>query len=462
MADAPRVQVADPQAEQRLLEALKSRGSSRGELLRLTRSDAVALTGMPSEQAEPALKALVKAYRSHLAVTESGELVYQFDPSFERRDRVSLGERLRQGGALLWKGFAFLFKIWIMVTLVAYVIAFLAMAIVLITAQSQGDRNNSRRSNSDGGMFWLWYWLMPDMAPRNRYGRQLQRPNTPKKRFYVAIFDYVFGPSDKPHDPREADRRLIAFLRDKKGRLVTSELVALTGLSYQAADEELTRLSVEYNGQVEVSDDGSLVYRFDELLPSADAVATSWNYAWDRHPPVPMLTGNSSGANVAITAFTAFNLVASMTIGPAFLAAKGLVHTPGLLFLVTTFPLIFSLIFFAVPTLRWFKLRQQKKRMKAAELRNRLLREIWLHSDAPLDPAALVTAVAAAHQESVPRVTRLLDQLLVELNGEIENTEGGAIRYRFAKLRDERRVVEAERQQASTPSLGKVVFSSEI
>src|SRR5437763_153347 len=112
-----RVLVADPNAERKLFEALRGRARGRTELVKLTRADAVALTGMPSDQAEPALKSLVKSYRSHLAVTEEGELVYEFDPHLERRDRVPLGERLRAAGRVAWRGFQLFFKIWIVVTL---------------------------------------------------------------------------------------------------------------------------------------------------------------------------------------------------------------------------------------------------------------------------------------------------------------------------------------------------------
>src|SRR4051812_35370442 len=115
------IRVEDPRAKERLYDALRTRARG-GELVKVTRGDAVALTGMPSEQAEPALKSLVKTYRSHLAVTDEGELVYAFDPSFERRDKVPLAEKLRSAGQAMWRGFSFLFKIWIVVTLVAYVV----------------------------------------------------------------------------------------------------------------------------------------------------------------------------------------------------------------------------------------------------------------------------------------------------------------------------------------------------
>src|SRR5260370_6698732 len=110
-AQARRIVVEDPRAERVLFDALKGRSRGHTELVKLTRSDAVALTGLPSEQAEPALKKLAGTYRSHLAVTEQGELVYEFDPALERRDRVTFAERVRRAGELGWKGVQFLFKI---------------------------------------------------------------------------------------------------------------------------------------------------------------------------------------------------------------------------------------------------------------------------------------------------------------------------------------------------------------
>src|SRR4051794_7341106 len=176
MAKPVKTQVYDPKAEQLLLAALRGKARGRTELVKVTRGDAVALTGMPVEQAEPALKSLVKSYHSHLAVTTEGELVYEFDPTLERRDAVPLAERLRAAGQLAWRGFQVFFKIWIMVTLVAYVAAFIAMMIAMIFARSSDDRDDRRGGDGGGGMFWLWWWLMPDLAPRyDPYGRPVRR-----------------------------------------------------------------------------------------------------------------------------------------------------------------------------------------------------------------------------------------------------------------------------------------------
>src|SRR5262249_53993299 len=156
-------------------------------------------------------------------------------------------------------------------------------------------------------------------------------------------------PKSAPHDPREADRRFVAYVRDQKGRVTTSDVVALTGLSYEAAEEELTRLVVEYDGEAEVTEDGSLLYVFKDLMPTAGAADRGWRFAWDVPDEARPLTGNTSGTNAVIGGFAGFNLLGSFTIGPAFLERAHLGDNPTALFLVTLFPLLFSLIFFAVP-----------------------------------------------------------------------------------------------------------------
>ena len=51
--------------------------------------------------------------------------------------------------------------------------------------------------------------------------------------------------------------------------MTAAELSALGGTSLAAAEEELTRLMVEYDGEVEVADDGTLLYVFDAQIAPA-------------------------------------------------------------------------------------------------------------------------------------------------------------------------------------------------
>jgi hypothetical protein len=462
-----KVQVEDPRARQVLFDALKERARGRTEMVKVTRADAVALTGMPSEQAEPALKSLVGAYRSHLAVTEEGELVYEFDPSLERRDKVPLSERLRAVGQVAWKGFQVFFKIWIVVTLIAYVVAFVAMAISLMVAKQGNDRDD-RRGGGGGGIPWIWFWLMPDLAPpgyyRDAYGRPIRQAPKSQKRFYNSVFDFVFGPKTAPVDARQEDKQLLAFLRVHKGRMTAAELSALGGTSLAGAEEELTRLMVEYDGEVEVADDGTLLYVFDALMPSAEAqggAATKWAWSWDQPDPLPSLTGNTAGANAATAGFAAFNLLGSLTIGPAFLEKVHLTGDPLATFFITLFPLMFSAVFFAVPAARWLGRQRQLKRRERRQLRRALMREIWSAPATPQDPDALATLAAAATGLPQPNARAMVEQLLKELEGDVTTDDQGRPRYVFPRLAEEQRAVQKARAEAPERRLGEVIFSSD-
>src|SRR5262245_41506553 len=120
----------EAEAERRLVTALRGRDGA------VTVADATALTGLSSDETAPALRRLLGNYKSHLAVTESGELLYRFDPSMERRDAVPLRDRLAAAGRALWRAFTIFFKVWIAVTLVAYVVAFVAMLVALVFART--------------------------------------------------------------------------------------------------------------------------------------------------------------------------------------------------------------------------------------------------------------------------------------------------------------------------------------
>ena len=54
--------------------------------------------------------------------------------------------------------------------------------------------------------------------------------------------------------------------------------------SLATAEEELTRLMVEYDGDVQVADDGTLIYVFEDLLVSAEAAGTRWSWPAHRWP----------------------------------------------------------------------------------------------------------------------------------------------------------------------------------
>src|SRR5215831_8907273 len=275
------------QADDALTQAL------RGKQGRLTKADAITVSGLPSYLVDDSLDRLLKRYKSRLEVTDEGELLYSFDPALVRRDQPTLAERMRDVGRALAKVGVWVFKAWITVTLIAYVVVFVALAIAVMFGGGQDRRRDDDRGFGGGGMGWLWWFLMPDWMTGRGYGYgygyqrtdawgrpiEAQRPRGelggPKKKFIYSVFDFVFGPARPEPDKLADEREILAYLRAHDGRITATDLVSMFGWSYSKAEEEVTRLLVDYDGDPEVTDDGVIIYQFPRLLKSANETALS-------------------------------------------------------------------------------------------------------------------------------------------------------------------------------------------
>ena len=250
---------SEEQAKRVLLGALRRQPGP------LTKADAVALSGLPVPDAEQALTGLLKEYRSHLAATESGELVYEFDPAFARRDAVPLGEKLAKVGRALWKGFTFLFKISIVTTLAVYFLVFLAMMLALIFGRRSDDRDRGGGLDLGWPLFWMWGWGPSGHDP---YGRRAS-PRRRGKPLYKKVFEFVFGPPRPREDPLLDEKEILAHIRKHRGRIAAVDLVLLMGWDFPRAEEEATRLLIDYGGEPEVTDDGVVLYVFKDIRKTA-------------------------------------------------------------------------------------------------------------------------------------------------------------------------------------------------
>ena len=447
-------QYSDQRAKTVMLSALRGRGA------KLTRADAIAASGLPEDEAGRALTALLKDYRSHLSATESGEVLYDFDPTFTRRDAVPWRERAAAVAGVAWRAFSFLFKIAIVTTLIGYFAVFVAMMLAMIFARSSSDRDDDRGGGFGiGPLFWFWGWDAG--AGHDAYGRRIARaaPAAPRPPFYKRVFAFVFGPPASKIDPLEDEKRIVGYIRAQRGRIAPVDLVRLMGWSFPRAEEEATRLMVDYGGEPEVTDDGVVVYVFKSLRKTAtaptDAVAPAW--ASQRLEPTPPLTGNEPGTNALIGIFNGFNLLAPFWIVPAF-ETRLQVSLASWHAVFYSFPVAFSALFFAVPFGRWIKGRLAERSRRVRNDRRRLLGRIFARTDARLGP------VAREEVAPTPELGAVLDRELVSLGGDVaaEPDASGRVRYTFPRIEQETAALARARAAAPTAErdAGAIVFSS--
>ncbi|MGQ9628934.1 MAG: hypothetical protein ACUVXI_01310 [bacterium] len=449
-----------------LVKALKERGG------RATLGDAVVSTGLPGDGVELALKSLLKEYRGHLAVDERGELLYSFDPAFSKAwDRWDSVKRfLRAAVGYLWRAFVLFFKVWIMLILIVYFIIFLSMITTFVFIQISG-RSGRRDGDgeSDGGgwefnlsVFMLFNWVFGISMSRDRrrplLGGSSQRP------FYQKVFAFVFGEKGPRQDPLAEEREILSFIRRNRGRLVASDLVALMGWPLERAEREAGRLMVDYGGDVEVTEEGVIVYTFDRLMPTLaereDVKGITPKYFWEKIEQDAKFNDNAPGTNWLIGGLNGFNLLMSavsyFSITDVFDVRSGAIR-----FLLSGFPFAFSLIFFLIPLVRsWVQARENRAR-RMRNLHRYFLRYIFENLDAPVYPQGVRRAIRGAL--STEEVERKLDEVMRDYDGEIESDSSGELYYRFPRLLEEVSAVRRERAKVKGDEfeIGPVIYSSE-
>jgi hypothetical protein len=296
----------------------------------------------------------------------------------------------------------------------------------------------------------------------------------PKVPLYERVNRFFFGPPPAPEDPRENERLVLAAIRAGKGRIGLADVMRVTGLPREQADPMMARLMLDYEGDVDVSEDGGIVYRFEKIRRTAgDVREPEPPPAWTRGKPVPPLTGNSGGANFLIAALNAFNLLMGWWAIQNGMTIERITHlfdrvpyqltdfgTPIALGLV---PLIGSALLFLLPIgraivrpLRVKKATEEKGRL--AVLRTVLDR---VRSKQPVTDEAVASAWKSATGEAAPG--KRVDRELVALGGDVEIQESGKTRWRFADLETEAKAVEAEREAAAEDEarLGEIVYATD-
>jgi hypothetical protein len=460
----------------------------------LTVADAAARTGLALRDAENGLKWLSSEYRGQLRVTSEGELVHLFPTGFSKpwEGRDARRQVVKAVGHALAGAMRFVVRAWVAVVLVAYAAIFVALLIGMTVAR-QGNDSSSRRDGLPGGalayaflrvvgdaLFWTFHPWSPFAVGYGGMGwgagamPRRARSDEPKVPLYERVNRFFFGPHATPEDPRENERLILAAIRAGKGRIGLADVMRVTGLPREKADPMMARLMLDYDGDVDVSEDGGIVYRFAAIRKTAsDATEREPSPAWTRSRPLPPLTGNPAGANFAIAAINAFNLFMglwgienNMTLERAIHLFDKVPHhvvDTGMPIVLGVVPLVFSALLFLLPLGR--ALLRPARAKAAVEEKGRLavLHEVLdrVRVKQPVTDEGVAEAWKKATGEAPPG--KRLDRELVALGGDVAIEESGATKWRFADLETEAAAVEAEREVAAEDEarLGAVVYATD-
>ncbi len=260
----------------------------------VTAADVCAVTALPLATVNEFLPKAADEYSGHLQVTQSGEILYYFPNGFTSRYKgfgVTVKKAVNKTASFLKIASVFLFKVWIMVMLIGYFILFLALAIgsIFLTIAAQSKSRGGRRSSSvNFGLFNLIWrlWFYSELTrPRYNYGTNYVKKAAPKRPMHKAVFSFVFGENDPNANwEDQKNKAVISYIQANSGVISLPEYMAFTGMNSLEAETDILSFCSKFEGSPEVTEEGTIVYRFDKLLLRADSAKFS-----ELIPPVKRL-----------------------------------------------------------------------------------------------------------------------------------------------------------------------------
>jgi hypothetical protein len=462
---------------------------------RFTDYEASRLTGVAIEHVKDALEELMQKYICRLQVTENGELIYDFGARPRRRGEKTAAEILAVVTDRLWKVFTVLFKIWLTVTLVVYFVIFVILIILLLAASSSRGRGKGGAPNlgrSINGarlahvLFSIFRWrtITGDMRYRRdnlgySYREYQPRPGVlreEKKNLVASVYDFVFGPPRVEISPLQNAREVAAFLSRSKGILVSADLEALAGINSDQADHDFTEYLTRYDGEVLVSENGAVYGKFERILKGVEQDEGKIVYYWDEYEPEHRTTGNSAGRNFFLVVMNAFNLLMSFFVTQGALSELGQLEVGGgageLILAVANHPVlfggipfVFSLLFFIIPGIRWLKIRRLREQRHKNNIRKRLYKVIFDNSPVPQTVESINSKVNGPGEEEIltsETISDIMQELVLDLDGETDVSEEGKIQYQFSRIRLEQEEASRLRTHGRIDrDLGDVVFDTD-
>jgi hypothetical protein len=495
------LQVRDREAYEKVTGALRRQPKG------VTVADIVAGTALPLETVRELVPAAADEYSGRLEVTESGEIRYSFPHGFSSKYRgfkAGLGRAMRALTKGLKKAGALFFKIWIMVMLVGYFVFFMLLALaalVLSVAASSQSNSNGRSSNRGGGGIGGLYmassifntiiriWFYSELLNMNRRNSR-NVPVKPKGRpLYKAIFSFVFGDDDPNARWDEQEKKaVIAYIQGNRGVITVPELAMISGLNLGEAEERITAYCAEFGGSPEATEDGTVVYRFDELLLRTDKQDRSFS---GMSGPLKRLKAFSSnakkmntwfalinGVNLVFGGYFLFNaLKTGAILSQAHFQASSYLYgvsyvllsqfggnpLPFITVVLGWVPIFFSFLFWLIPVFRFFTVKKDNEKIKLENFRKEGYGRIWRNpfkvNPKEMEPKA-AECTPANREDARDRVIKEFGAYSIP-DAAIDET--GATVYTFAELDREKQALAKYRAaiDGKAADLGKTVFDSE-
>ncbi|MEI6428899.1 MAG: hypothetical protein WCO45_11035 [Pseudanabaena sp. ELA607] len=364
---------------------------------RVTIGDVAAQSGLSLNIAQREVLALASETGGHLQIAESGEIAYKFAPNFRqilinRSFWLQVNEWLK--GIWQWVFYAIRisFGILLIVSILIVVLGIIAAWLALNSQRSSSDRNDRRSdSRSDGGGFiFIGGWGNPFGNPFVMFDPYYYEPKRIRQRdpnemgFLESVFSFLFGDGNPNFDLEERRwREIAAMIRSHNGVVIAEQIAPYLDETSRLEGDEYFVIPVlsKFNGFPEVSEAGTLAYKFPELqkVASERQAAVKQSYLQEK---LWQFSQAPSGKIALAIGLGVFYLVASLYLGSLLgdpRLAKSLVGFLGFVKASYGFLLGYAVLFLSTPLVRYLVLqylnsgiseRNQKRADRVEQLKN--------------------------------------------------------------------------------------------
>lgn len=365
---------------------------------RVTIGDVAAQSGLDLNIAQREIVALAAETGGNIQVAESGEIAYKFAPNFRqvlisRSFWLQVKESLK--GVWKWVFYAIRISFGIMlIASIAIVVVGIIAATIALNSQN-GDRDDRRDRRSDnrgggGGFIWLGGWGNPFGNPFMMFAPDYYEPQRLRSRdpdemgFLESVFSFLFGDGNPNTDLEERRWREVAsMIRSHDGVVIAEQLAPYLDETSRLENDEYFVMPVlaKFNGFPEVSDTGTLAYKFPDLqkVASERKSKTKSTYLQEK---IWKFSQAPQGKIALSIGLGVFYLVAALVLKNLLLNPKLAltIASGGFLGLVNAsmgFLLGYAILFLSTPAVRYFVLqylnggisdRNQKRSANAEKL----------------------------------------------------------------------------------------------
>jgi hypothetical protein len=414
---------------------------------RVTVGDVAAQSGLSLAIASSQLMSLATDSGGHLQVSQSGDIAYMFSRNF-RNILLNRSFKLRMQAWLqsVWKWLFFLIRISFGIVLILSIaIVVIAIIVALIALQSANSNdsdsgsssssNSSSSSSSGGSDFSSFIWwgdpfsvFTPNYYEERRTLQQSQAPVAEQMGFLESVFSFLFGDGNPNADLEQRRWKAIAKVIRANGGAVIAEKIAPyldnLGNTTEGDEDYMLPVLVKFNGYPEVSDLGTIIYRFPELQTVG---------AERKQKKVPTYLeenlwkfSQAGAGKVTLSAgLGIFYLVASLFLGSLLRSPALAGKLTGFLGFVSGaywFLLGYAILFLAVPVVRYFVLQGMNAKI-AANNQERITRANSLRQPT----AQLKQKLGFAHQFAT-------DQNVISDDDLAYSTESDLVDQEYAKM----------------------------